>query len=49
MPFALAAVALLVKSYRNTKIAKTFDITKRNKHIINLDNLFFISIFVKNK
>ena len=49
MPFALAAVALFIKDYRNTNIVKIFNFTKRNKYIINLDNLFFIIIFAKNK
>ena len=45
MPFALAAVAFFIKNYRNTNIVKIFNITKKNKYIINLDNLFFIIIF----
>ena len=49
MPFALAAVALFINDYRNTKIIKIFNITKKNKYIINLDNLFFIIIFARNK
>ena len=49
MPFALAAVAFFTKSYRNTNIVKIFNITKKNKYIINLDNLFFIIIFARNK
>ena len=32
MPFALAAVAFFVKSYRNTNIVKIFNITKKNKY-----------------
>ena len=49
MPFALAAVALFINDYRNTNIVKIFNITKKNKYIINLDNLFFIIIFARNK
>ena len=49
MPFALAAVAFFIKNYRSTNIIKIFDIAKRNKYIINLDNLFFIIIFARNK
>ena len=49
MPFALAAVAFFIKNYRSTNIIKIFDITKKNKYIINLDNLFFIIIFARNK
>ena len=49
MSFALAAVAFFIKNYRNTNIVKIFNITKKNKYIINLDNLFFIIIFARNK